>query len=128
MGPGGPMGIGPDGALGMLRRLGPRLGLSDAQQDQIKSIAQSHLEEWKALGDRARAAHQALDAAIAADTVDDALIRAKSAEVAAAQADIAVASAHARAEAWQVLNDDQRAQAKQIQSDMMNRMKGRGGR
>ena len=128
MGPGGPMGIGPDAALGMLQRLGPQLGLSDAQQDQIKSIAQSHREEWKALGDRARAAHQALDAAISADTLDDALIRAKSADVAAVQADIAVAAAHARAEAWQVLNDDQRKQVKQIQSDMANRMKGRGGR
>ena len=120
--------MGPDGALGMLRRLGPQLGLSDAQQDQIKSIAQSHREEWKALGDRARAAHQALDAAIAADTVDDALIRAKSADVATVQADIAVASAHARAEAWQVLSEDQRKQAKQIQSDMTKRMRGRGGR
>ena len=122
------MGLGPDGPLGMLRRLGPRLGLSDTQQDQIKSIAQSHGEEWKALGDRARAAHEALTAAITADTLDDALIRAKSADVAAVQADIAVASAHARAEAWQVLSPDQQAQAKQIQSEMTNRMKARGGR
>jgi Spy/CpxP family protein refolding chaperone len=128
MGPWGPMGLGPDGALGILHRLGARLGLTDAQQDQIKNIAQSHREEWKALGDRARAAHDALEAAIAADTVDDALIRAKSAEVAAVEADMAVASAHARAEAWQVLTKDQQAQAKQIQSDMRTRMKARGGR
>jgi Spy/CpxP family protein refolding chaperone len=128
MGPEGPMGLGPEGALGILRRLAPRLGLTDAQQDQIKNIAQSHRDEWKALGDRARAAHEALRAAITADTLDDALIRAKSADVAAVQADIAVASAHARAEAWQVLTKDQQTQAKQIQSEMMNRMKARGGK
>lgn len=125
MGPGGRMGLGPDGPLGMLRMLGPRLGLTDAQKDQLKAIAESHREEWKGLADRARTAHEALRAAIMADTVDDVTIRAKSAEAAAVEADLAVAAAHARAEAWQVLTPEQQAKAKQFQTDMKTRM-GRG--
>src|SRR5438105_4784359 len=65
-GPGGPgrfggpgMPGGPGGPLGMLRMLGPQLNLTDAQKEQIKNIAESHREEWKALGDRERAAHEA---------------------------------------------------------------------
>src|SRR5207249_610369 len=96
-GRGGPMG--PDGPLGMLRMLGPQLNLTDAQKEQIKTIAESHREEWKALGDRERLAHEALTAAIMADTMDEALIRSKSAELGVVQADVAVASARARAAA-----------------------------
>src|SRR5690242_498074 len=91
-GPGGPMGM-----MGLLPRLGRELQLTDAQRDQIKAIAQSHRDEWKALGDRARAAHQALGAAVTADTIDETLIRQKSADVAAVEADMAVARAHAHA-------------------------------
>ena len=98
--------------MGMLPMLGPWLGLSDAQKDQIKGIADVHKDEWKALADRARTAHLALDAAITADTVDDALIRQKSAEASAVDADAAVARAHAHAEVLQILTADQKAQLK----------------
>jgi Spy/CpxP family protein refolding chaperone len=105
--------------MGMLPMLGPWLGLSDAQRDQIKGIADVHKEEWKALADRGRTAHLALDAAMTADTVDDALIRQKSAEASAVDADVAVARAHAHAEVLQILTADQKAQLKT--------MKGRRG-
>ena len=52
----------------------------------IKAIAQAHKDEWKALGDRARTAHEALNDAITADTINDGAIRQKSAEVAAVDA------------------------------------------
>ena len=106
----------------MLPMLGPQLGLTDAQKDQIKAIADSHKDEWKALADRGRAAHVALDAAITADTVDEALIRQKSAEAAAVEADMAVARAHARAEVLQILTADQKAQLKTMQAEMQQRM------
>src|SRR5262249_29365152 len=67
MGPGGPMGFGLENPMGMLRMLGPRLGLTDAQKDQLKSLADSHRDEWKALADRAMTAHNALRDAIMAD-------------------------------------------------------------
>jgi Spy/CpxP family protein refolding chaperone len=123
MGPWGP-GRGPGGPMGMLPMLGPRIGLTDAQKDQIKAIADTHKDDWKALADRSRAAHMAVDAAISADTIDEATIRQKSAEAAAVEADMAVARAHARAEVWQILTADQKAQLKTMQTEMKQR-KGR---
>ena len=59
-----------------------RLGLTDAQKEQITGIVQSREGEMKPLAERARATHRALESAISADTVDDAAIRRASAEVA----------------------------------------------
>jgi Spy/CpxP family protein refolding chaperone len=130
MGPGGPGGRGPGGPMGMLPMLGPRLGLTDAQQDQIKAIAAAHKDEWKALADRGRTAHLALDEAIGADTINEALIRQKSADAAAVDADVAVARAHAHAEVFQILTADQKAQLKTMQAQMKEHAAGqrRGGR
>ncbi len=125
MGPGGP-GRGPGGPMGMLPMLGPRIGLTDAQKDQIKAIADTHKDDWKALADRSRAAHVAVDAAISADTIDEATIRQKSAEAAAVEADIAVARAHARAEVWQILTADQKTQLKTMQAEMQKGGQRRG--
>lgn len=119
MGPGGPGRMGP---MGMIGPLIARLGLTDAQKDQVETIMQSHADELKALGTRAAAAHRALEAAETADTLDDATIRQKSAEVAAVDADMAVARAHLRAEVFQILTADQKTKAK----EMMARRQGRG--
>jgi Spy/CpxP family protein refolding chaperone len=127
MGPGGP-GRGPGGPMGMLPMLGPRLGLTDAQQDQIKAIAATHKDEWKALADRGRTAHLALDEAVSADAVNEALIRQKSAEASAVEADVAVARAHARAEVFQILTADQKAQLKTMQAQMKEHAGQRRGR
>jgi Spy/CpxP family protein refolding chaperone len=122
----GPGGRGPGGPMGMLPMLGPRIGLTDAQKDQIKAIADTHKDDWKALADRSRTAHMAIEAAISADTIDEATIRQKSAEAAAVEADIAVARAHARAEVWQILTADQKAQLKTIQTEMQKGGQRRG--
>jgi|SRR5919198_4805497 Spy/CpxP family protein refolding chaperone len=130
-GPGGPMGfggpMGPEGALRMLQMMADRIGLTDAQKEQLKSIAAAHRDEWKALADRARSAHEAVHEAVLSDTVDEALIRSRSAEAATVQADIAVAAARARAEAWQVLTPEQKTEVQQMQSRMRERMKERRG-
>jgi Spy/CpxP family protein refolding chaperone len=125
MGPGPGRGAG--GPMGMLPMLGQRIGLTDAQKDQIKAIADAHKDEWKALADREHAARMAVDAAIAADTIDEATIRQKSADAAAVDADVAVARAHARAEVWQILTADQKAQLKTMETEMQKRMSGRQG-
>jgi Spy/CpxP family protein refolding chaperone len=129
MGPGGPGRLGgPGGPMGMLPMLGPQVNLTAAQRDQIKSIADSHKDEWKALLDRGRTAHLALDAAITADTIDEATIRQKSAEAAAIDADVAVARAHAYAEVWQILTADQKTQVKAMQAEMKQHAGQRRGR
>jgi protein CpxP len=112
-GPGGPGGFrGPGGPMGMLPMLGRQIELTDAQRDQIKTIADSHKDDWTGLFDRARTAHLALNDAVAADPINEAVIRQKSAEVAAVDADIAVARARARAEVFQILTTEQKAKLK----------------
>jgi len=139
MGPGGgpgrfPQGgwfggaMGPGGPLGMLRMFSQQLQLTDAQRDQLKTIAQSHHDEWQALADRARAAHQALAAAVTADTIDETTIRARSADVAAVEADMAVAGAHAYSEVLQILTADQKAKLKALQAQVSARRSSPRGR
>jgi protein CpxP len=99
--------------MGMLPMLGRDLALTDAQKDQLEAIAESHKDDWNALADRGRTAHLALNQAVVADTIDEALIRQKSAEVAAVEADMAVARARARAEVFQILTPEQRAKVKE---------------
>jgi protein CpxP len=125
-GRGGPGGPGRGGPMGMLGPLGPmimdRLNLTDAQRAQVKSIVQAHQTDIKAVGDRAWAAHQALEAAISADTVNEATIRARSGDVATVEADMAVMRAQIRAEVWQILTPEQQQQAKTLQAAMEQRM------
>jgi len=102
--------------MGMLPMLGRERNLTDTQRDQIKAIADSHKEEWKALADRERAARTAVNDLVLADTIDETAIRQKSAEVAAVDADAAVARAHAHAEVSQILTTDQKAQLKTLTS------------
>jgi len=97
--------------MGMLPMMARELNLTDAQKDQIKAIGESHREEWKALSDRGRSAHEALQQAVMSDTVNEALIRQKSAEVAAVEADLAVARARANAEVFRILTPEQKTQA-----------------
>ena len=125
-GPGGPMGRGgPGGPMGMLPMFGAQLGLTDAQKDQVRNIAESHKAEWKALADRARTAHEALEDAVTAGAIDEGLIRQRSAEVGAAEGDMAVARAHTFAEVVQILTADQKARLKTMQTEMKTRMNGR---
>jgi len=119
-------GMGPGGPMGLLPHLGRELQLSDTQRDQIKAIVATHRDEWKALGDRVRTAHEALGAAVTADTIDETLIRAKSADVAAVEADMAVARAHAHAEVMQILTADQKAKLNELRTQMKSRMQRRG--
>jgi Spy/CpxP family protein refolding chaperone len=118
-GPGGPDGAGgpvrfggPGGPMGMLPRLGRDVELTAAQRDQVKAIADTHKDEWKALFDRARTAHVALNDAVTAATIDESLIRLKSADVAAVDADLAVARARTRVAVWQILTDEQKSKVK----------------
>jgi protein CpxP len=118
-GPGGPFGMGGFALRG--------LDLTDAQRDQVKAIMESHRDEQKAIGDRMQAARKALHEAIAADTFDEAAIRAKAAEIGAVEADAAVLQAKIKSEVFAILTPEQVKKANQLRSNMENRMKdGRG--
>ncbi len=115
---GGPMGPGPG-----LRMRGPGgpggiagfrgLDLSDDQKEQLKKIAESHQAEFKAIGEKTRAAHEGMRALMDAETINESAIRAKSQEVAAAQADAMILNAKIRQESMQILTADQLAKLKE---------------
>jgi len=110
------------GLLGVLGPMARQLNLSDAQKERVKSIEASHRDEMKALGDRAMAANQALQAAVTAETFDETTIRSRSTDVAAVEADMAVARARIRTEVLQVLTPEQQAQLKQMEAQMQQRV------
>ena len=123
-GPGGPFGRGPGGPGGPLGLIGlplDRLGLTDAEREQVKAIMDAHQAELRALGEREMTARRALEDAIAADVAVEATIRAHSAELAAIEADMAVMRARVRAEVFQILTPEQQAQVRQIQTEMKQR-------
>ena len=120
-GPGGPM-----GALGPLGPIMRQVNLTDAQREQVRSIVESHRDEMQALGERARPAHEALQAAINSGTFDEGTIRARYAEVANVEADVAVAQARVYSEVFQILTPEQQAQVTKLQAEMKERGRGRG--
>jgi protein CpxP len=107
------------GALGPMM-LG-RLGLSSTQRGDVAKVLESHRDEQQAIGQRSRDAHEALDAAIAADTFDEGLVRTRAAELAIVEADAAVARARIYGEILKILTPEQRSQLKQLQTDRQTR-------
>ena len=108
-GPGGPMGMG----------IGPgfrELDLTDDQKSQIKAIGESHRAEFRAVGDKLRAAREGMRALIEADTLDESAVRAKSIEVAAAEAEAAILNAKVRTQTLQVLTSEQLAKLKELRT------------
>ena len=107
-GPGGPMGFGPGFR---------QLDLTDDQKTQMKSIQDSHREDIMAAFSKSRAAHEGMQALIEADSIDEAAIRAKSAEVAATEADMIILQAKIRQESMQVLTSEQQAKLKELRAN-----------
>jgi Spy/CpxP family protein refolding chaperone len=128
---GGPEGPGFPGfggsILGPIQMIASQLNLGDAQKDQIKAIAQSHRDEWQSLADHVSTARQGLRAAITSGTFDEALVRDKSAALGQAEADVAVASARAFGEVFQILTPEQQAKLRSLQTEGQRR-RGQEGR
>ena len=97
--------------------IGPILrDLTEAQREQVKGIIDNHRDEFKQVGDKLRAAHEAMGALIDADTLDENAIRAKSVDVAAAEADAAILNARVRTEVFAILTPEQLAKAKEMRT------------
>lgn len=113
-GPGRPMERGGPGMMGQMM-LG-RLNLTDAQREQVKQIVDSHKDEQKVLGDRARAAREALDQATTAGAFDEGTLRARAADLAAVEADMLVLNARIQAQVFQILTGDQRSELEKMRA------------
>lgn len=115
----GPMG-GP--FMGIHRGLA-QLGLTDQQKTQIKAIFEGHKADVQGFAARMQPARQALNAAIRGGA-DEATVRAKAADIAAVQADMAVLRAKVHAQVFAVLTPDQQAKAAQLQQQAQQRRRG----
>ncbi len=91
------------------------IDLTEAQRDQIRTITQSHQDATRAAHTKLREAHRALAEATHADTIDEAAIRACSADVATAMADEAILRGKIRAEVLATLTAEQQATLKERQ-------------
>ena len=116
-------GRGPDGHGGPgMRGLGGPMGfgagfrnldLTDDQKAQLKKIADARRSDFEAAGQKVRAAREGMRALIEADSINESAIRAKSAEIAAAEADVMILNAKVRQESLQVLTSEQQAKLKE---------------
>lgn len=107
-GPGGP------GELGL--PLG-QLNLSDAQRQQIRDLAQKRAQDGDAVQARLRAALEARRQAMEAVPVNEGAIRSTTADLVAAETDVAIQQAHLRADVLALLTPDQLDQLKKLQAD-----------
>ena len=111
---GGPMrGPGPMGDLGIPLQA---LNLTDDQKAQVRSVMESQRDQMQAMMQRQGPAHEALQAAIETSPLDESLIRARSAELAAVEADAAVLRARVRSEIVSLLTPEQQDAVSQMRA------------
>ena len=115
-GRGGPMGFGPGFR---------ELDLTDDQKAQLKTIADSHRAEFQAAGQKIGAAREGMRALVEADSINESAIRAKSAEIAAAEADVMILNAKVRQESMQVLTSEQLQKLKEQRTAREGQMRQR---
>ncbi len=119
-----------DGPRGMRGGAGPEfrfLDLTDDQQAQLRKIREARQPEFKAAGEKLRAARVGMRALIDADSINESEIRSKSQEVAAAEAEVAILNARVRAESLQILTSEQQAKLKELRTNRQGKMKQRRG-
>ena len=105
-------GFGPGGGLPLRA-----LNLSEAQQEQVRTLTQQYREQSRTAAERLRAAMDAQRKAVATMPVNEELIRSTARELADAQAEVAIQQARLRTEIFGLLTPDQQANAKKFQAE-----------
>jgi periplasmic protein CpxP/Spy len=118
------------------RMRGPRVGigpefrflnLSEDQQAQLRKIRQARQPEFKAAGEKIRAAREGMRQLMEADSINESAIRSKAAEVAAAEAEVAILNARVRQESLQILTAEQQQKLKELRESRGAQAKQRRG-
>jgi len=132
---GGQVGLPPPGGPGGpgMRRGGPmgfgpgfhELDLTDDQKAQLKTIADSHRAEFEAAGTKIGTAREGMRALVEGDSINEGAIRAKSAEIAAAVADLMILNLKVRQESMQVLTSEQLQKMKELRTAREGQMRQR---
>jgi periplasmic protein CpxP/Spy len=97
------------------------LDLTDAQREQVRGIMTARQADFKAIGDRLRAAHEAQRQAVTRVPVDENEIRARVTEASAVGADFAILRARIHEQVYQVLTPDQQAKARTLAAERQKR-------
>ena len=98
-----------------------RLGLSETQREQVRSVVDSRRDEVRTLVERSTTARRTLEAAVMSQKFDESTIRAQSAELAVIEADMAVTRARIFGEVVQILTPEQRKELDTLRSQMEQR-------
>jgi periplasmic protein CpxP/Spy len=123
-GPGG-RGRGPDGfgrEMGLPLRA---LNLTDAQEQQIRTLTQQSRQQNRAAFERLRTAMDAQRKAAATIPVNEALIRSTTQDLVEAQTEVAIQRSRVQTEIFGLLTPEQQAEAKKLQTDRANRQQQR---
>lgn len=97
------------------------LELTDAQREQVRGIMTARQADFKAIGDRLRAAHEAQRAAVTRVPIDENEIRARVTEASTVEADFAILRARIHEQVYQVLTPEQQAKAKTLDAERQKR-------
>ena len=97
------------------------LDLSEAQQEQIRSVREQNGEATRAAAEQVRQARQALHDAVTDDIVNESQIRVAAQALGMAEGDAAVQHAYLRAQIWQMLIPEQQVAAKEAEAEVARR-------
>ena len=114
---------------GMRGGAGPEfrfLNLTEDQQAQLRKIRDARQPEFKAAGEKIRAARDGMRQLMESDTINESAIRSKAAEVAAAEAEVAILNARVRQESLQVLTSEQQQKLKELRESRGAQRRPRG--
>ncbi len=111
-GVGGPGGPGGPGGLPIRQ-----LNLTEAQQEQIKSIRERHASDLRTAQERLRKAMDAQRKVVETIPVNEGLIRATTQELADAQTEAAIEQSRLLTDTWAVLTPAQQGQVKKLQAE-----------
>ena len=119
---GGPSGAGGGpGGHPHFKMIAKKLGLTDAQQTNAKSIFQGNKDVMKPIFDSLRTERDALQTLLHADTVDEAAIRSQTAKIAGIEADMNVNRAKMGVQFRAILTPEQLTTLKTIQMEKPHR-------
>src|SRR5262245_23095622 len=117
--------FGPGGRGGFAGLALGQLDLSDAQKQPGRDIMQRDREQMRSTMQRLDQAMQAQRAAINQVPVNEQAVRAAAMQVAAVQADLAVAQARVHADIWNLLTPEQQTKAKELEQQAQARARER---
>ena len=103
------------------------LDLTDDQRAQLRKIREARQDEFKAAGEKLRAARAGMRQLLTGDSINEPAIRSKATEVAAAEAEVAILNARLRQESLQILTAEQQQKLKELREQRGARQKQRRG-